>query len=581
MAPSRPLTSEPTESVITLLDTGSLSASDLSRQRILSGGYSLDSVTQALQEAHSEIGVLKRLVQELTAKNGSLETDARLLVKKVKSKKYERTSIASMEPKTVAKKVGTIYIFFFCLVWDKKSLFGPRPPASFDPHAPLANARLLALHRLYVLLPEDYHDSIKTSKTDFSQQIFEGGVETRSNQISRIRANITKILGSDFPGVNVSILEGTRSHSQERLDCAVLCELLGYKAPAKENDKPVYNLVPAFLWKDRKKDDPYGFMVHDMLFRAGRCVVYGKGSISSAGKIAMKRNNQFIFPDVFVPLATDEFIACIGVLMIYVLSPDSEFPSGGKGDRSGINYYASYRAILTLLQHDDDVRQRVLNQWDAEVFPNSFPNEESGDEGGDEDPELQAALSAFSRTVATSSYEWDMPVSTPRLASQSTTPVPKPLSATLERSMSSLEITDGGSPTLEDQHDTASAHPSHIHNGDGDHLQPRQVSPAASAPTEPEVLVPPRPVTPLQPQAFDMPLARAPALTAVNLSRASHTFREVTPAAPTVVHSQGEPEEQPKKRGRRTQAERGRGATTSNSNTRTTRSQAGAGPLSG
>ncbi|KAH6874816.1 hypothetical protein BKA70DRAFT_1449238 [Coprinopsis sp. MPI-PUGE-AT-0042] len=557
MAPSRPLTSEPMESVITLLDTGSLSASDLSRQHILSGGYSLDSVTQALQEAHSEIGVLKRLVQELTAKNGSLETDARFLVKKVKSKKYERTSIASMEPKTVAKKVGTIYIFFFCLVWDKKSLFGPRPPASFDPHAPLANARLLALHRLYVLLPEDYHDSIKTSKMDFSQQIFKGGVETRANQISRIRANITKILGSDFPGVDISILEGTRSHSQERLDCAVLRELLGYKAPAKENDKPVYNLVPAFLWKDRKKDDPYSFMVHDMLFRAGRCVVYGKGSISSAGKIAMKRNNQFIFPDVFVPLATDEFIACIGVLMIYMLSPDSQFLSGGKGDQSGMNYYVSYRAILTLLQHDDDVRQRVLNQWDAEVFPNSFPDEESGDEGGDEDPELQAALSAFSRTVATSSYEWDMPVSTPRLASLSTTPVPKPLMTLLQLVPPIFTMAMAITCNLD------------------------KSPPLPVPPTKPEVLVPPRPVTPLRPQAFDMPLARAPALTAVNLSHTGHTFREVTPAAPTVVHSQGEPEEQPKKRGRQTQAERGRGATTSNSNTRTTRSQAGAGPSSG
>lgn len=46
--PPRNLTSQPTESVINLLDAnaeGSLSASDLSRQRILAGGYSLETVT--------------------------------------------------------------------------------------------------------------------------------------------------------------------------------------------------------------------------------------------------------------------------------------------------------------------------------------------------------------------------------------------------------------------------------------------------------------------------------------------------------------------------------------------------------
>ncbi|KAH6873591.1 hypothetical protein BKA70DRAFT_1241106 [Coprinopsis sp. MPI-PUGE-AT-0042] len=73
--PPRPLASAPTESVINLLDantTGSLSVSDLSQQRMLSGGYSIETVTQGLQEAHSEIVYLKRLVQELTAKRGAV-----------------------------------------------------------------------------------------------------------------------------------------------------------------------------------------------------------------------------------------------------------------------------------------------------------------------------------------------------------------------------------------------------------------------------------------------------------------------------------------------------------------------------
>lgn len=113
--------------------------------------------------------VLKRLVQELRAKNATLETDQRLLLTKIKTKKNERAGVD--DPKTHAKKIGTIYLFFFFMPWERRALFGPCPPDSFDPFAASVDIRQLALYRLYALTPEDYHQSINSYKTGFAEEV--------------------------------------------------------------------------------------------------------------------------------------------------------------------------------------------------------------------------------------------------------------------------------------------------------------------------------------------------------------------------------------------------------------------------
>ncbi|KAH6893896.1 hypothetical protein BKA70DRAFT_1439839 [Coprinopsis sp. MPI-PUGE-AT-0042] len=346
------------------------------------------------------------------------------------------------------------------------------------------------------------------------------------------------------------------------MDSITLCELLGYKAPAKVNGYPTYDLVPAFMWKDRNRADPHGFMLHAVFPRLRHCVVYSKLSIVSAGEITTKKNNQFNYPGMFTLCATDEFIACLGVLMMHVFSPDTEFPSGGKGDKSGINYYASYTAILCLLQLDNVTRQKILDHWDAEVFPNPFGDGDSSDGQGDEDPELQAAIAAFSRTVAATNViatDWDTPAFEPEV---SVAPARQPL------------ITNGD-PTSQVRGSAASAGPlavPAVHNG---HPQ-RQVSPTITTLPEPEGQAEHRPATPIQDDDVDVPLARPPALAALNISRTGNRSREVTPLASMAINTQGESEEQicaqPKKKAKARSNARGGGPSTS----RTTRSRAGA-----
>lgn len=51
------------------------------------------------------------------------------------------------------------------------------------------------------------------------------------------------------------------------MDSIALRQLLGYKAPSKENGHPSYNLVPTFMWKDCDTKVSQGFMLHPVFPR--------------------------------------------------------------------------------------------------------------------------------------------------------------------------------------------------------------------------------------------------------------------------------------------------------------------------
>lgn len=203
---------------------------------------------------------------------------------------------------------------------------------------------------------------------------------------------------------------------------------------------------------------------------------------------------------------------------MHVFSPDTEFPSAGKGDKSGINYYASYSAIIRLLKLDEGIRQQVLEHWDTEVFPNSSQDDEFSEEEVHDDPDLQAALSAFSRaasTVAVCDQDFVATPVAPRLVAPIRSPAP--LSATLEGSFSSLDLTGGpeGPMTPLAQSHTASigfsAAPTAYEEPQEPRYSPSPASPEAAALAG----SPPTSQTQFDIDDFDVSVARPPTLAAL------------------------------------------------------------------
>jgi hypothetical protein len=95
---------------------------------------------------------------------------------------------------------------------------------------------------------------------------------------------------------------------------------------------------------------------------------------------------------------------------MHILSPDTEFPADGKGEKSSINYYATYRGIVRLLAANGKNRVEILKSWDSEVFPSylgeisdASDSDASDNESDDvaDHPEIQAAMLAM-RSVASS-----------------------------------------------------------------------------------------------------------------------------------------------------------------------------------
>ncbi|KAH6902841.1 hypothetical protein BKA70DRAFT_1228562 [Coprinopsis sp. MPI-PUGE-AT-0042] len=460
MPPHRSFAQAPTETLLDLLDassTGSLSASEITRQHCLvSDDVHPDTLRKALGESHVENAHLKRERDSLKAKNARLETDLRLLKEQIKAKKHERK--APEDAKAVAARAGAVYLFFTDAERDKEQMFGPEPPSTFDPEGvsltDLDGLIMLRRYQLRAIVPPEYHDSLSSSKTELARALYEGGNKSRSSHIQQLRTSFGKILGPDFPDslqFNTSVVSKATGKSKDRLDCPQIRTLLGYRPPSKEGGLPSYGLLPLFFWQDFTKYGR-GFMTNPILFRAGRCIAYGPSSIDSAEEVRARKNNTFNCTG-FTPRATDEFVACVAMLILYILSPDVEFSAGGKGDKSGIDYYATYRAVISLLATGERLRDEVLTAWDQEVFPLHLAHDVDWSDRGEtvlaEHPELQAAARALelqstsrAASAARSTWEDNLDLHEPSVSSPPAQLGPAPLA--LETSLASLTLAGPG-----------------------------------------------------------------------------------------------------------------------------------------
>ncbi|KAH6883657.1 hypothetical protein BKA70DRAFT_1446661 [Coprinopsis sp. MPI-PUGE-AT-0042] len=459
MSTPQPLSEALTEQILVNRDTGSLSATDLMRENILRNSETPDGPTmiQVLGDSQHQINRLRQENQKLKGENAALEADNRLLRSQLRSagRRYAPREPADA-PKSIAAKTGVLYIAFFNLRWDKLTLFGPEPPSHFDPQ-PFARTTSgdlegdhtnVSRYWLYKLSPMEYHSSLADRDSEFAKKVFKAGADHRASCLGRLREVAGALLGNEISSrMDASILIKASLNFAERKNDPTLQALLGYKPPTSEHSTASYSLLPPILFLNLDTKKPSGFLRHPVCFRAGRVLAYGSSSIASAEAINAQSNSVYSHSEHKVR-ATRPFMAFIGTLIIHLLSPDTEFPSKGKGVKSGIHYYEVYDAILKALDMDSKLTEKLLNTWDAEIFPpktrdSNYDSDSGWDSEGDEHPELLAFAQGIQELNEDElTLQFGGTISSASAVQASTNPPTRPASPVLEHSLASLALVE-------------------------------------------------------------------------------------------------------------------------------------------
>ncbi|TFK20497.1 hypothetical protein FA15DRAFT_708056 [Coprinopsis marcescibilis] len=355
-----------------------LLSAEIARARYIQNGGSAEVLRKALEVAHIDLQKMKADNQELTKKNAVLEFQLRLATHQKKT----RAKGSTRSPEELAAvRLGSIFMIFFTMRWDV-DMFGP-PLVNYQLEAkryetPDANNNYVRF-QLYRLVPMKYHEDLLDPLSLFAVMFEKSGRVIRTQSFFQTRGSLLAILGDNFPcRLKSSHFLKSNTDSEERASCEDLRFLLGHNGSSSGTACP-YSTFPPILFEDFDVGNPEAFMRGETFYQLGRFIAYGKSSMSSPLAIREQSNGMLSSPD-FSLHATSGFIACIGVHLVYVLSPDKEFPNMGIGALSHIRYYDLYLAFKQVIHSIEHTKlggglKAVYNE---KVFPTYVPGASSG-----------------------------------------------------------------------------------------------------------------------------------------------------------------------------------------------------------
>ncbi|KIM66048.1 hypothetical protein SCLCIDRAFT_111524, partial [Scleroderma citrinum Foug A] len=338
---------------------------------------------QALRTAQLQLDAEKTCNRELEGKNAVLEANK---PKRLKKKNIpEELAAYEVEIKMLAKKYSVMVEMYFPTT-EAISQPMPLPLPAFNTAdcyaSPLAEGECLVAE-LDSILP----DHIKRVRpSNHFQDVFASAMQTgRSDIIHKLRNNADNIFG--LP----------KSHfvtTCERLKVPVVVEMLGMK----DASKPTYTIWFPFLFKDMRVNMRKPFSNWKPLSQILKMALWGQTSLADGyvrcgGPITNGQRWR-------VSAVTPGCIAWAATLLMFLLSPDSEFPGNGTGTVSKIMYrsvFREYKRLLVIKWADPHI-QVIVAEMNKFVFRGPGKDNKSGTSANmaeDLTAQINAALAAM------------------------------------------------------------------------------------------------------------------------------------------------------------------------------------------
>ncbi|TFK22866.1 hypothetical protein FA15DRAFT_705955 [Coprinopsis marcescibilis] len=394
-------------STVSTLST-TMSSTELARAHYIQNGGSADALRKALGAAHIDLQTLKAENQALTEENTTLKSQLRLATHQKKTR--AKGSTKSKE-ELAAAHLGNIFMVFFNMCWDI-DMFGPalvgydHDDGQYNTPGAYSN---YVRWQLYQLVPKKYHNELVNEISLFVVTSEKSGRTMRTQTFTQTRSTLLTILGDKYPHqLKPSLFLKSTECSEEREQCEDLRFLLGHDGSSSDGPGThcPYPIYPPVLFENFDVDNPAAFMRGETFYQLGRLVAYGKSSIASVRSIREQSNSALSSPDLDHH-STTGFIAGLGIILVFVLSPDKEFPNTGIGAISRIRYYDLYLAFKNSIHAIElaKVNGGLKAVYNSQVFPKYVPGAPSGTQEASRSP-VNAAVAQFRMQPAVSKMMW-------------------------------------------------------------------------------------------------------------------------------------------------------------------------------
>ncbi|KAH9478467.1 hypothetical protein JR316_0008922 [Psilocybe cubensis] len=240
-----------------------------------------------------------------------------------------------------------------------------------------ANEAIGPTVELYEQIPLKYHPIMKLaaqSKGKKFVKLFRDAISaSHSTSISQLRNNSGPII------FNLPSAYFESDFSSKRIAVPEIRALLGYNADFADSEEgkkfpeKAYARFPPVLCKDEDSSKVENRFRNGKLFMVARAIIFGKKA-AKAKSLAIGREPSYYLRSDMPAATTFGLIALISGITRFTLSPDTRFDNGGVGPETGIDYTGDinyYKKYLTVLRDDPSTASyvnRLLKEWDAEVF---------------------------------------------------------------------------------------------------------------------------------------------------------------------------------------------------------------------
>ncbi|KAG1762611.1 hypothetical protein EDD22DRAFT_1026726 [Suillus occidentalis] len=351
-------------------------------------------------------------VQQLRADNRALKEKNKVLVseKPKRKRRVEAPDALVAHEQTIslyARKYGmTVEMFPDSELLIKKRPDSPTPFNSADRYKTSATQESAFLDELYTHFPERIHETVMGSEY-FKDLVHKCIADARSNEIKKLRGIAGDIF--ELPGKYFA------NASYDRAAIVDIQKMFGVSGKTQ-----TYKIFPPLLFPSLQEDTTLKTVFGNWTLFAKilRASLYGVTSLHQEPCGGSKTNAR----KWSLQQVTPGSIAWAAVIVIFLLSPDTEFPGSGVGKSSTINYkdlFFQYKKLLITKWETKRIKTIVTN-INRYVF-GAAKLSTSMDPAGAEDFSEEINRAMLALDMDTDSEE-DTPVTPPVLSALSVLP---------------------------------------------------------------------------------------------------------------------------------------------------------------